>query len=827
IFKPTLLTTNMGRSLNMTNSRRPHHKFAGADHDTATATAQAQPQSRDKPMENIQIKGRGRNNHQGPQDGRRHGRGRDKTDRRSMSPSRGTSPGTSGYRHREEVKNPNRRSRNPLADRITRDNAERQQQARASKAPTPAAQASAKRKRIDGEGDGKPHSDKKARSGPGQMQSAQKCVTGLAAISKLSEEERKRLRAEKFKTKSMEPKPRPQQEKGQREATLIAMTKSPVTGATTTNNNVAPNTNPNMIIPTTQNENEHHYTVVTIQSRDKLITKVGTTAVDAPEPSKEKQPVSNTQDTNGQKHTKKTQTSLSPSSTKAGTPPVKPKQEAPGQDHGRQVKKTKSGSGSQNPPERPLSSVAIARMRSDQIMGFINEKSAYEEGYPDHELTFIDYGVYSIPVMCSKSIEHQIPFQPVYTPSVELKAILSEDAVDVFNRKMILLRQDAIHLAGQNILKSEDLGRKNVRKTEPIRFIDDCDLYLYEGKIHVATERGLLLAADYLKLIGVPDTQPVRFNGYAPSWMKAVKAKREQRRVSKVYEVDEEAKKEGYIDLYGGYGVAVYEVGIFDKCGGKYFSMAYGERCQDGVRGWFPYSHTCRTDWLKDPLPGDKSKSKRDPDLIDWAKFDYGPLIARAEQKQAAAQAAAVKQRQEAAAAVALKQQAAAAARKELEEAATAAALKQQAAAAAKIANAPSMHNASSPKASASLALVSLTSTNDPTEKAAVEASSASGESQQETVQMLSISVGPISPRDIPQTPSNKAASETNRGEVDGLDAAQNHTIATVTETITEIAPVAVEEARINPFTKPRMQLPGFSRDDIEYDWGTDDDDDL
>jgi hypothetical protein len=80
----------------------------------------------------------------------------------------------------------------------------------------------------------------------------------------------------------------------------------------------------------------------------------------------------------------------------------------------------------------------------------------------------------------------------------------------------------------------------------------------------------------------------------------------------------------------------VYEHGVFDidnTADGK-SQMAYGARMDDGFTGWFMYANTCRIDWLEDPenIP----KASPDPTMIDWAKFDFGPLASRAAAQQAA-----------------------------------------------------------------------------------------------------------------------------------------------------------------------------------------------
>jgi hypothetical protein len=82
----------------------------------------------------------------------------------------------------------------------------------------------------------------------------------------------------------------------------------------------------------------------------------------------------------------------------------------------------------------------------------------------------------------------------------------------------------------------QDLGRPNVRKKGPTVIIDNCDLWLHNGQVHVATEQGLLLAATYLTLGGIPDTTPVRFEGTKPTWLKELRARRNMRKIVQVCE---------------------------------------------------------------------------------------------------------------------------------------------------------------------------------------------------------------------------------------------------------------------------------------------------
>jgi hypothetical protein len=132
---------------------------------------------------------------------------------------------------------------------------------------------------------------------------------------------------------------------------------------------------------------------------------------------------------------------------------------------------------------------------------------------------FKDYDDDSVPIMVSEQIQHLDSPDLLNDPSPQLKA-----------NAFILLKRG---------LNTKDLRRKppkdangnDVKLKGRIKVIEDVDLYLHEdGKLYVATELGLLVAADYLTLAGYPDTQPVRFNGMKPAWVGAVIARADTRR---------------------------------------------------------------------------------------------------------------------------------------------------------------------------------------------------------------------------------------------------------------------------------------------------------
>jgi hypothetical protein len=106
--------------------------------------------------------------------------------------------------------------------------------------------------------------------------------------------------------------------------------------------------------------------------------------------------------------------------------------------------------------------------------------------------------------------------------------ILHSNCPDLLNNPSPQLKVDAMLLLERGFT-SKDLGRADLpeKGRGRTKVFHDVDLHLMnDGKIYVAAERGLLLAADYVKLAGIPDTTPVRFNGVKPPWVTASIAQR-------------------------------------------------------------------------------------------------------------------------------------------------------------------------------------------------------------------------------------------------------------------------------------------------------------
>ncbi|CBX91690.1 predicted protein [Plenodomus lingam JN3] len=227
------------------------------------------------------------------------------------------------------------------------------------------------------------------------------------------------------------------------------------------------------------------------------------------------------------------------------------------------------------------------------------------------------------------NLEYVLNYQPYDFASVLLMASFNitrdekaEESADRWFKSNQILNHNAMEMY-KRPWTSQDYGREAIKKTLPTRTIDDCDLYYRDDqKIYVATERGLLLVADYCKAIGVPDEQGVRFEGRKPKWVKKLEADRHYRRV----ELDHPGNKGSFlhpcISLRMGSLVEVYERCQGVDAAGVTWNFAYGRRTEDGVTGFFDFSYTGRTDGNKD---SEEECRVPNPNIIDWSKFDYGP----------------------------------------------------------------------------------------------------------------------------------------------------------------------------------------------------------
>jgi hypothetical protein len=223
---------------------------------------------------------------------------------------------------------------------------------------------------------------------------------------------------------------------------------------------------------------------------------------------------------------------------------------------------------------------------------------------PELVFTYVGYDDDSIPILHSALIQRRDSPEFLNNPSVELKA-----------KAYILLERPGGFTA-------EDMGRPvKISKSGRTRVIDDVDLYtMTDGKIYVATEQGLLLAADYLKLAGIADTTRVRFQGLTPAWVKASVARHFTKKVwTSTFDPDAPEREntflplpEGDLGLLRGAPVQVYEQ---HPTNGR----AFGRRVDNNLLGWFDYENLTN---LYAPFPQDDWEGVWTPDIMQLVHAD-------------------------------------------------------------------------------------------------------------------------------------------------------------------------------------------------------------
>jgi hypothetical protein len=203
-------------------------------------------------------------------------------------------------------------------------------------------------------------------------------------------------------------------------------------------------------------------------------------------------------------------------------------------------------------------------------------------------VNFVDYGDSSIPILYSIKINHvdrELLSWPNVYQRVEAFALLEHArgfiTNDLGRTKVTDEAKDCKDAQETN--NAEEVAVEKAKKVmkEPTEWIDECDLYLHNSKIHVATEAGLLLVVDYLRLAGIPDTTPVRFRGVIPGWAKAAKEARYVRR----FKQPSLTMQMNYLSYHTGHYVMVYDHNPLN-------GMAYGRRMDNNTLGWFFYGHT-------------------------------------------------------------------------------------------------------------------------------------------------------------------------------------------------------------------------------------------
>jgi hypothetical protein len=219
-------------------------------------------------------------------------------------------------------------------------------------------------------------------------------------------------------------------------------------------------------------------------------------------------------------------------------------------------------------------------------------------GQYEHTFDVFDY-TDSVPILFSADIAHDDGIWDVYTSNDVLMAM----ALDLIIKGKTALK-DGLPWKGL------PLGRKNGSDSSlPTKIITDVDLYLRlaDNKVYVASEQGLVLAASYLTLIGVPPTQKVKWNGRIPMWAQAAELERHERRVM----VEWEATEPDHLDVMRGAFIHVHE----RRDDGMAFCRTF-----DGTKmGWFPYALTghvifgYKTDGLNDTASSPEPKEVYPP----------------------------------------------------------------------------------------------------------------------------------------------------------------------------------------------------------------------
>ncbi|KAF1843127.1 uncharacterized protein K460DRAFT_396511 [Cucurbitaria berberidis CBS 394.84] len=568
----------MPKSHNLGLKRKPHQQFGAAIHAMAGAQSQAQT-----PRTEFQVKGRSRATYREPL-GRRDG---------------------------GDTRHADRREHEPLKNRITRN--EEPQEVLGSQIPREQNSTTRKRGRLD---QAEQQPNKRMRMSPIHESSsaleetrkelvheatakAQKAQIGQVPLAKQSEEERRALRAKRFA---------PRKEQARAAAVYsYASSKEAEKHVTTKESEVDRRPTP-MGTPTEPSSKATTASAnsKTLKESTKKHTPTATKGDGQEHTSLSSAKRARTEDAGFEEHlnkkprlaadnnchTSSQQTSIGPK-TKAKAK-VK---EIPGQNTGK--------------PKSSLHGHANQVLQKPRVV--IDDDRKVPEPDPDNKpLDFFDYDEDSVPILYSNFIEHN-------------------DMVELSTEPSLHLRQGALALLRRPNWKwtSSDFGREDVPKHESTRIIDDCDLYFRNGKVHVATERGLLLAADYFKLIGVPDTQPIRFNGKRPAWTKPIESKRHYRHVEESCMPSEVEQSQGLLEIISGSTVMVFER-VSERFEENDIELAYGMRLDTGAKGWFPYDNTCPIGWGKETAPEPETKGDSDKDIIDWTTFSYARLAAAA-----------------------------------------------------------------------------------------------------------------------------------------------------------------------------------------------------
>ncbi|KAF3006805.1 hypothetical protein E8E13_010433 [Curvularia kusanoi] len=259
----------------------------------------------------------------------------------------------------------------------------------------------------------------------------------------------------------------------------------------------------------------------------------------------------------------------------------------------------------------------------------VRPESSFAPVQPNHdcELEFLEYLNDSVPVLFSEMIQHSQEETSLNNPP----GMLVLDALTAIEKSCKPRSRGAWP-------SSIELNGRGPGKGSPARVLEDIDLYIHDndGKLHVATDRGLVAISQYLQIIGVPETQPIWGEEKSVKKDEPLQAHQVACKLENGIATDPNIEDMKVLDagtgglpLPLGSTVIVYKVHEDD-------TWAYGRLSGTSKMGRFPISHTCPMDWSSDKFPcmgkslAEPSTKPTDPtglkwDWIETPKFVQGP----------------------------------------------------------------------------------------------------------------------------------------------------------------------------------------------------------
>jgi len=255
------------------------------------------------------------------------------------------------------------------------------------------------------------------------------------------------------------------------------------------------------------------------------------------------------------------------------------------------------------------------------------------------EINYVPYSAESVPILYSTKIDHntsnELPYTPAWGAYVHGLEIIKRG----FCRNGPGLTSTPLNLGRAEL-------PDNARRCGPARVIDDVDLFIHQRDIHVRDDpedprhidcqksiydmktvyvsycdHGLVSVDQYLHLIGVPDTQPVRFNGRVPNWAKAIIKNAEKRRVIKNFRPSDVADP-NELELVAGRHVEIYDVQMhpYSEYTDILRPWALAKQSDSDRVGWFPYHDGRHVDEYTVPLSLEELDELNDLEALSWAK---------------------------------------------------------------------------------------------------------------------------------------------------------------------------------------------------------------